>query len=206
VAGFLGGVLALIVGMAAIGVAAAFMLYLYPLFPWPLRFLAAFQALILGGGLVGACAWVLAEDFRSSEPRYLIALLATFLVLWMYNGLLLHLADAWGLELDGFTSWVLSVPQVSMDAAFGLLRAVFDYVGGFFGALAAALGGDNFILPDFPDFPEVKPTRFTRPSPPLAGEQDLGPVMSWAVESVWSILLGVASGGIGYLLFRSNRA
>jgi hypothetical protein len=42
------------------------------------------------------------------------------------------------------------------------------------------------------------------PAAPSIGGGDLGPVMSWAVESVWSLILGVISGGIGYLVFRQR--
>jgi hypothetical protein len=202
--GFVFGALFVLAIMVAVGVAAAFLVYLYSAFPWPLRLLAAVQALAVGAGLLGTGAWFVVEDFRDAEPRYVIAFIASFLVLWMYNGLLLHLAGAWGMELDGFTSWVLGFQQASIDWGLGIAGAVLSYVGGFFVALIDALGGDDFRFPDLPSLPDMTDVDVSGPSVPPISSGGLEPVMSWAIESIWSLILGIISAGIGVLIFRQQ--
>jgi hypothetical protein len=202
--GFVFGALFVLGLLLAVGVAAAFLVYLYPIFPWGLRLLAVAEALYVGCVLLAAGAWLVSSDFRSSEPWMFVMCAALYIVLWMYNGLMLHLAGAWGVELDGFTAWVLGFEQASIDWSLGIIGVVFSYVAGFFVALIDALGGDDFRFPDLPSLPDMPDVDVSGPSAPPISSGGLDAVMSWAIESVWSLILGVISAGIGFLVFRQR--
>jgi hypothetical protein len=180
----------------------AFLVYLYPAFPWALRLLMVAEAAYVACILLASGGWLISPGVRRDQRWLLLACSTMFVVIWMYNGLMLHLAGSWGIELDPFSSWVLGFEQALIDWTLGIVGVAFGYAAGFFGALIDALGGGDLRLPDIPSLPDVSPVDVAGPTAPTLGSEDLGPVMSWAVDSVWSLILGVISGGICYLLFR----
>jgi hypothetical protein len=196
------GVFFLLGIMATVGVFLAFLVYLYPAFPWALRLLMVAEAAYVACILVASVGWLISSDVRRDHRWMLLACSTMFVVIWMYNGLMLHLAGSWGIELDSFSSWVLGFEQASIDWTLGIVGMAFGYAAGFFRALIDALGGGDLRLPDIPSLPDVPPVDVAGPTAPPLGDANLGPVMSWAVDSVWSLILGVISGGICLLLFR----
>lgn len=202
--------LSVLMVLVAIGVAAAFLVYLYPIFPWGLRLLAVVEALYLAFVLVFVGAWLVSSDFRDEWGNFnlFVGFAALYIVLWMYNGLMLYIAEAWGVNLDGFTSRILGFQKASIDWTIdwtlGIVGIVFSYMAGFFVALIDVLGGDGFRFPDLPSLPDMPDVDVSGPSAPSIGGSGLEPVMSWAIESIWSLILGVISAGIGLLVFRQR--
>lgn len=207
--GFVVGALFVLMSLVAVGVVAAFLVYLYPIFPWGLRLLAVAEALYGASLLLAAGAWLASSDVRGETGvGHFVMFAAPYMVLWMYNGLMLHIAGAWGVDIDGFTSWILGFPQASIDWTIDwtlrIVGLVFSYLAGFFVALIDVVGGGDFRFPDLPSLPDMPDVDVSGPSAASIGGSGLEPVISWALESVWSLILGVISAGIGLLVFRQR--
>lgn len=175
----------LFAGLVGAAIATAFIVYVHPWAPGVLSLFCALHVGVTGCLLVGIGLGIVGMFNDRTVIWIVLGAVAALMMVLLLDNYMLYLATTWGTDLSPFQA-----------GSLGFLQAGVNFIGGFFANLFEAVTGI-----------EVKFPSAALPSTQALSESvspTVGPMLQWALDSFWNIVLGIVSGALCGVMIKAR--